>query len=255
MKTKPIKTPNKYKILDAYIYSGKSNREIAISLGVAEKTVENVIGRLYKDFCSVRESKCLLVEESLPLNYKSEVLNTNHINESFIKLLSEPDSQVLTDNELLYCEMYNQDHDEVKAVELAKLNVGIRKDSSNPQGYRTALQLRSYYLRKKPNVAAYLQQLQKDRLSILEDGKTFIQSELLSVISKLKKMDGERATANYLKSIETLGRILGSFEADNKIEVVSGDSALEKILQRAKEAEVIDIDDEETNSGRIRLSA
>lgn len=241
LKTKVIKTPNKYKILEEYIYSSKTNREIALALGVAEKTVENTIGKLYKDFCSVRESKCLLAEKSLPLNYKSEVLNTNHINDSFLQLLSEPDSQLLTDNELLYCEMYNQDHDEVKAIELAKLNVGIRKDSKDPKGYRTALQLRSYYLRKKPNIAAYLTQLQKDRLSILEDGKTFIQSELLSVISKLKKMDGERATANYLKSIETLGRILGSFEADNKIEVVSGDSALEKILNRAKEAEVIEV--------------
>jgi hypothetical protein len=241
---------NKYKILEEYIYSGKSNREIGIKLGLAEKTIENVIGRLYKDFCAVRETKSLICEATLPLNYKSEVLNTNHINDSFLEKLSEPDSPTLSDNELLFAELYNQDHDEVGAIETSKLNVGIRKDSKDTNGYKNALHLRGLYLRKKPNVAAYLNQLQKEKLSILKDGKVFLQSELLSVIGKLKKMDGERATANYLKSIETLGRILGAFDDKITIDSVNGDSVLDKILQKAKKAkaEIIEEGDDDYNS-------
>lgn len=234
--------PSKYKILDMYIYSGKTNKDIGIELGLAEKTVENTISRLYKDFLNMRETKCLIVEQSLPVNFKSELLDTNQINKEFLERLSEPDSPTLTDNELLFCEMYNQDHDEIKAIETARLNIGFKRDSMT-DNYKTAMHLRGYYLRRKPNIASYLTQLQKDRLSILEDGKVFMQSELLSVINKLKMNDSERSTSNYLKAVETLGRILGAFDDKVTVETINGDSAIDKILERAKQANVKEIEE------------
>lgn len=235
MKTKVIKTPNKYKVLDLYVYSGKTNREIAQELGIADKTVENTIRKFYKDFTAVRETKSLLASQSKPVTFNGELLELDDINKGFLSKLSEPDSHVLTDNELLFCEMYHQDGDEMKAIETSKLNFGISPHGQNLEAYKTAVHLRGYFLRRKPNVASYLEQLQKERLSVLDDGKVFIQSELLSVINKLKKMDGERATANYLKSIETLGRILGAFDDKVTVETVSGDSALDVILSKARE--------------------
>ena len=115
----------KYQILDDYIYSPMTNREISEKYSIHEKTVERHIRNLYKDFLNVRETKALITSQSLPLNFTKEILDNNQINESFLKLLSEPDSLTLSDNELLFCELYNQDGDEVSALEVAGLAKGL----------------------------------------------------------------------------------------------------------------------------------
>lgn len=233
---------NRYKALDLYIYSSLSNKEISEKLGVGEKSVERYIRTLYKDFLNARETKCLLMEQALPINYKSEILDTNQINEEFLNLLSEPDSGLLSDNELLFCEMLNQDHDEIKALEVSKLNKGLKSNKEGRDQYKVSCQLRSFYLRRKPNVASYLTSLQQQKLEIVKDGKGFIQAELMAVIEKLKRMDGERSTANYLKAVDTLARLMGLFTEKIEVTNVSGDAALDRILNRAKEAgEVEDV--------------
>jgi len=160
------------------------------------------------------------------------------INEAFLSLLSEPDSLVLTDNELVFCELYNDDGDDVRALEESKLNAGLKKtkDIRDREEYMHALQLRSFYLRRKPNVGAYLLQIKQDKIRSITDGKQFIQTELLAVIERLKAAGSPQSLATYLKAVESLGRTFGAFEDNIKVESLSGDSALDLVIAKTREA-------------------
>ncbi len=245
-----ITAKSKYDIIDDYIYSNLSNSEIAAKYGTSDKNVGLIIARHYKSLANVRETKMLIQTQVGNDKFsmsKSEVLDTDKINESFLELLSEPDSIVLTDNEIVFCELYNETGDEVVALEESKLNAGLNRtrDERNREEYLHALQLRCFYLRRKPNVAAFLLQIKQDRLKAIKDGKEYIQNELLAVIERLKSHGSHQALATYLKAIESLGRTYGAFEDKMKVETLTGDSALDRILQKTKEVQGRVIESEE----------
>lgn len=236
-----ITAKSKYDIIDDYIYSNLTNLEIAEKYGTSEKNVGLIIARHYKALANVRETKMLLQTQVGNQRFsmsKSEVLDTNKINEEFLSLLSEPDSLVLTDNELIFCELYNDDGDEIRALEESKLNAGLKKtkDIRDREEYVHSLQLRSFYLRRKPNVGAYLLQIKQDRIKSITDGKQFVQTELLAVIERLKAAGSINSLSTYLKAVESLGRTYGAFEDKVSIETLSGDSALDLIIAKTREA-------------------
>jgi len=236
-----ITAKHKYDIIDDYIYTNLTNKEISEKYGTSEKNVGLIIARHYKALANVRETKLLLhtqVGNSRFVMSKNEVLDTNKINEEFLSLLSEPDSLVLTDNELIFCELYNDDGDEIRAIEESKLNAGLKKtkDIRDREEYVHAVQLRSFYLRRKANVGAYLLQIKQDRIKSITDGKQFVQTELLAVIERLKTSGSINSLSTYLKAVESLGRTFGAFEDKVTVENLSGDSALDKILMRATQA-------------------
>jgi hypothetical protein len=170
---------------------------------------------------------------------KSEVLDTEKINKEFLDLLSEDESLVLSDNELIFCELYNDDGDEIRALEESKLNAGLKKtrDIRDKEEYNHALTLRSFYLRRKPNVASYLNQIKREKIKQIIDGKEFVQTELLAVIERLKAHGSPQSLATYLKAIESLGRTFGAFEDKLTLNELSGDTGIDRILAKAKEAQ------------------
>jgi len=236
-----ITAKSKYEIIDDYIYSNLTNLEIAEKYGTSEKNVGLIIARHYKALANVRETKMLLQTQVGNQRFtmsKSEVLDTDKINEAFLNLLSEPDSITLTDNELVFCELYNDDGDDVRALEESGLHAGLKKtkDIRDREEYQHALQLRSFYLRRKPNVGAYLLQIKQDKIKSITDGKQFVQSELLAVIERLKAHGSTQSLSTYLKAVESLGRTFGAFDDKLIVEGLSGDSALDKIIARTQEA-------------------
>jgi len=236
-----ITAKHKYDIIDDYIYSNLTNLEIANKYGTSEKNVGLIIARHYKALANVRETKILLQTQAGSQRFimaKSEILDTEKINAEFLALLSEPDSITLTDNELVFCELYNDDGDEVRALEESGLNAGLKKtnDMRFREEYMHALQLRSFYLRRKPNVGAYLLQIKQDKIKSITDGKQFVQSELLSVIERLKAHGSTQSLSTYLKAVESLGRTYGAFDDKLVVEGLSGDSALDMIIAKTREA-------------------
>ena len=241
-----ITKQHKYDIIDDYIHSGLSVSEIANRYNTTESNIELIVTRHYKALSNMRETRVLLANQTLQCykSFKTEVLDPEKINESFLEKLSEPDSLVLSDNEVVFAELYNYDGDEVKALEESKLNVGLKKarDPKDREEYTQALLLRAFYLRRKPNVASYIQRLQEEKLKAIVNGKGFIQSELLSVIEKVRNSSGDRNVMTHLKAISELARTYGAFEDKMIVEGLDGDSAINRILAKAREAkgEVID---------------
>jgi predicted DNA-binding protein YlxM (UPF0122 family) len=236
-----ITAKHKYDIIDDYIYSSLSNSEIAKKYGTSENNVGLIVARHFKALSNVRETKFLLQSQLGSQRFameKSEVLDTDKINQEFLDLLSEPDSISLTDNELIFCELYNDDGDEIRALEESGLGVGLKrtKDIRDREGYQNSLKLRSFYLRRKPNVGAYLLQIKQDKVKAITDGKQFIQTELLSVIERLKSAGSPQALSTYLKAVESLGKTYGAFEDKLTVDGLSGDSALDNIIAKTRAA-------------------
>lgn len=233
-----ITKKHKYDIIDDYIYSGLSNSAIADKYGTTQQNVELIISRHYKAIVNVRETKSLMGEIVTTSNWQYEILDPSSVNDRFKEMLSPPDSLVLTDPEMIFCELYNYHGDDIKAIEGSKMNIGLRKsrEDRDREEYNQSCILRAFFLKRKPNVASYLTKIQRDKLEAIKDGKGFVQAELLSVIEKVRNSHDDRSIATHLKALSELGRTLGAFEEKITIENISGDSAIEKILQRAREA-------------------
>lgn len=236
-----ITSKHKYDIIDDYIYSDLSNREIGDKYGTSENNVGLIVARHFKALANVRETKMLISTQDGNQKFimnKNEILDTEKINSEFLQLLSEPDSLVLSDNELLFCELLNDDGDEIRALEESRLNSGLKKskDIRDRDEYRHALTLRSFYLRRKPNVGAYLQKIKEDKIKSIIDGKQFVQGELIAVIERLKAAGTPASLATYLKAVESLGRTYSAFDDKITVEGLSGDTALDHIIAKTREA-------------------
>jgi hypothetical protein len=244
-----ITKESKYDIIDDYIYSGVTIQTLADKYKTTTNNIELIITRHYKALSNVRETRVLLSQQpTLYQSFKMDVLDPEKINKEFLSLLSEPDSLILTDNEVIFCELMNYDGDDIKAIVESKLDAGLKrtKDHKDREQYKQAMHLRAFYLKRKPNVAAYLQKIQQDKLKTIVDGKGFIQSQLLSIMEKVRNLEGERAAMTQLKCVEQLARTVGAFEDNLNITGLDGDSAIDKILRRAKEAKGTLIEQEDS---------
>lgn len=231
----------RYEIIDDYIYSSLTNPQIAEKYSTSENNVNLIVTRHFKALSNVKETKSLIQtqfgNDKVSMS-KESVLDTDKINKEFLNLLSDPDSTALSDNELMFCELYNDNGDEVRALEESKLNLGLKKsrEDRDREEYENSLRLRSFYLRRKPNVGAYLNKLKSEKIQRIINGKEFVQNELLEVIERLKNSGGDKNLSTYLKAVVELGRSYGAFEDKLSVSELSGDSALDKILMRAREA-------------------
>jgi len=240
--TQSLDIAKRWKIIEDYLQCKLSNNDIAEKYQVSVKTVETTVQETYKKFQNVRETKTLLATQKRPdvfLQLKSDHIDSSRINQAFLDALSEPDSYVLTDAEMIFCELFVNNGDELQAVEEAGLHVGLNK--RDPVTYKEAVRLRAFYLRRKPNVAAYLNEIRKKLVVTMENGKTHLQAELLALVEKLRNSSDSRSTASLLKSIELLGKSIGAFEEKITVDNISSDDALDRILKRASKAEIVEL--------------
>lgn len=226
----------KWAVIEEYIESKLSNTDIAEKYEISPRAVNRIIDEAYRKFQNVRETKHLIATQRLPDKFRINhvpLIQPEQINESFLQLLSEEDSLVLTDNELLFSEYFVHLGDEKQAVKKSKLDKGLNKGVK--KGYEEGLELRSFYLRRKPNVAKYISELQKESLKSISTGRDKIQVELLSVLEKLRNNGDPKVIPQLLKTIELLGRSVAAFEDKQTIEHVGGDDALDRIFKRAQQ--------------------
>lgn len=225
----------KWLILEEYLRCKLSIPDIAIKYSTSPDKVERFISKLYKNFQNVRETKMLLQSQRAPEYFKSiqkNHLDPDRINREFLSKLSDPLSPSLTNEELIYCELFVSDGDSCKAIEESGLSVGI--DKGDRGSYQNAIKLRDFYLRKKENIKEYILFLQRERVKLLETGKSHIQSELLALVEKLRNNGDPKLVPSLLKAIELIGRSIGAFEDKQVIEHVHGDDALDRIISKAK---------------------
>lgn len=237
-----ISIPKKWKVVEDYLACKLSNNDIAEKYQLDPRTVDHIICDLYKKLQNIKETKTLIATQKRPevfLQIKKDYIDSDRINQDFLDLLSEPDSQVLTDNELIFSELFVNNGDEISALEESGLNVGLKK--GDKASYNNSCKLRAFYLRRKTNVATTIRDIQRSKLKVMNMGKEHLQSELLALVEKLRNNTDIRSTSPLLKSIELLGRSIGAFEEKITVETVNGDDVLDRILQKARPADIIEL--------------
>ena len=234
-----VQLDKKWKVIEEYLDCKLSNNDIAEKYQLSTDTVENLVKDTYRKFQNVRETKILITTQGQPerfLRLKRDYILSDKINQEFLEKLSEPDSLVLTDNEMLFCELFADHGNEISALEESGLDAGLQKTNVKQDTFNSSLKLRSFYLRRKPNVAGMIKEIQQRKIKVMTSGKEHLQAELLAVVEKLRNNGDPRSVPAIPKSIELLGRSVGAYDDKQTIEVVGGDDALDKILNRAKSA-------------------
>jgi hypothetical protein len=242
-----LEPSDKWIILIDYVSLKLSNSEIATKHSISEGALEDFIRTIYRKFLNAKETKALIGSQSSNPNYTASIIK-NHvsaevINEGFLAKLST-DEDVLTDAEILFSEFLLEYGDDVKAIEKSKLNIGLKKycgkGNVNTE-YADALIMRSFYLKRKPNISLYIADQKKKNIAVLKDGKEYLQSSLIGLIDQLRNSNDPRQLPSMLKAIELTGRTMGAFDDKLTLGSSNGDDVLDAILAKAKQAEVVEI--------------
>jgi len=243
---KDLTPEDKWNLLKDYCSGQYNNVELGENYRLSNDSVETFISTIYKKLQNVREIRMLIGTSYNPTFseiMRKKHVDVEHINESFLSLLSGPE-EPLTDQEILFCEFlieYGEDH---TAIAKAKLDISLKK--SDKGSYFQGCKLRAFYLKKKPNIAAYITKARQENLGVLENhGKEYIQSRLIEIVEQLGNLGDKSSLTHQLKALESLARTVGAFEDKVTIETANGDDALDRLIKRAKEAHAKKVEEEE----------
>lgn len=127
------------------------------------------------------------------------------------------------------------------ALEASGLDLGIPKTLS-AKTRKYALMVRGKYLRELPSVRKYIEELQERKLKDADIEKPQVQSEILAQIEEMKELaaDDPRYRGHLLKAIEMLGKTIGAFQDNVKIEDATTKSGLELLMEKAKSSITIE---------------
>lgn len=224
--------------------SGETNHQtLAIKYSTTSGIVAKILTRHWKTFTNLRESKLLIDSQKYDDVHKSgsyialkSMGRALGMNEKFTDLLSEDDSQILSDHEVAFCLHYVSTGNSFTSVKESKLSVGLLQEKSEESRhkYKVACRLRSTYLKNKPNVAAFINQLKSEKFLPEVIDKQFVQRELLEQLELIKE-DDELSTYRKktlaLKTIESIGRTVGAFSETLRIEKVDPAEALDALAK------------------------
>jgi hypothetical protein len=162
-----------------------------------------------------------------------KALKTSFINEILRDMLSEDNAEILTDHEVMYCNLFVHTGSNSVALKESQLIKCLPRTTPVREQYL------GMYLREKPNIKLYIKSLQEDKLKEFKQDKRNIQLELATQISEIKEEiqcggDSPRNRGHILKAIELLGKTLGAFEERVRVTEVSAADALDNLLEMAK---------------------
>lgn len=224
-------------IVREYMETEQTNLELAEKYNTSEKNVELIVSRHWKALTNVRETKCLVGDQMNLLNHKGgnyialkAINNVPGINQDFLDLLSDPDDPVLSEAEMIYCFTYIATGDNYEAIHESGLHVSLMGNKSDKQRhqYQLSCRLRGHYVRRKKNVAAYLQKLKEEQYIPDIIDKTFVQRELLEQLHQLKESnDSPTVRSQILKTVEMIGKSVGAFSDVIKVQEIDPAKALD----------------------------
>ena len=234
-------------VVEAYTQGELTVHEIAEKFNTSDNNVGLIVQRHWKSLTNMRESRMLIANvESAQEHFDTkhamaQLHSTDLINEEFLALLSDPESELLSDEEATYAWCYVHTGDGGESVRTAGLDIGLIRDKALDSrfSYDKALDIRKMYLNAKPNVGRYVTQLREERLIDADVGKSRIQSELITQIDQMKASgQANKNRMAMLRSIELLGKTVGAFVERVEITEVNPSDALDELIEMAKQAEV-----------------
>ena len=234
-------------VVNDYQEGTLSVKEIAEKHGTSEDNVSLVTKRFWKSLTNMRESRALIAADTSDARSALQELNhTELINEKLLERLSPADASLLTDEEAQYAWVYVHTGDVREALKVSKLDAGLHKekDKDTRFSYDRALVLRGMYLNSKPNIVQYIKELREVKLQDANVGKARIQSELIEQLDRLKARSDGKYEAQITRTIELLGKTVGAFVDRVEVQEVNPENALDKLISMAKEAEVIEVDED-----------
>lgn len=173
---------------------------------------------------------------SKTLSFKGVKDIDQKINECFLNKLSDPLDHILTEDEINYCYLIVHENNWQNAMEDSGLNEGLLRSND---GYKRALRLRHLYLKKKPNIAKYINELQLKNLKEAKLDKQHVQSKLIQRIEILENQNDPKHETTLAKYYHMLGQSVGAFTEKIEIQEVSLDDVVKQMkeirMRRAEE--------------------
>jgi len=236
-------------IMEQYA-KGKAPKDIAKENDWDIPVLYEMIAKHMKGLRNIHETRALILDQEIDdstaisktlsktLSYKGMKNIDSNINEKFLAKLSGPHEHVLTEDEVNYCYLIVHENDWESAMEDSGLNEGLLKSNS---GYKRALKLRHLYLRRKVNVAKYINEIQLKNFKDTQLDKEYIQSNLLKRIAILEERNDPRLEPSLSRYYQMLGQTTGAFTERIQIEEVSMDDVIRNMKRiRAERNKPID---------------
>jgi hypothetical protein len=217
-------------------------KAIATKYTLSQSAVSIIIRDHWEHLTNLREAILLKESTRYPDVHKSssylslkKIQRSSKMNDEFLSLLSEDSSGLLSDEEIVFCQLMILSGNHETALEESGLAVGllVPSTSATPEakkGYRIALTLRASFLKLKPNVASFLTQLKSEKYFPDSIDKTSIQRELLHQLDVLNEditMPLSNKQKLKLSVVEALGRTVGAFSDTLRIEKIDPAKALD----------------------------
>lgn len=262
--TKGWHADTKLKIIEMYL-EGFTMAEICGQSGKGEKEVRKFINGTLHAMLNMKQTRMLVMGAAKGGGMKNKPLmssiqkemdklnNPELINEEFFKLLSPPDSELLTDAETKFCWSFAASFDYEQAMFASGLDAGLytraELEESRPgagmspiKGFEHCLRMRIAYLKTKPNLCKFIKEIQQEVVFQVDIGKDFLQKEIMLQIDRLKNnpsLDAQKLMRDYL---QMLGKTFGGFV--DKLEVGEIDHAktIEKLIKQSKKSEALSLE-------------
>jgi hypothetical protein len=226
-------------LINDFLFGG-NYQELSDKYNVTLHTVRDGI-KLYRErLNTIYEMNYManIQNTSVSTETLQKALATSFVEQTLRDMLSDDQTEVLTDHEIMYCYLFVHTGSNEIALRESQLDTCLA--SKTP----IRVQYLGMYLREKPNLKSYIQILQEDKLKDLKASKEIVQRELITQVEQLKEIvstGSSTATdrSNLIRSIELLGKTCGAFEERVRVTKVSAADALDELLEMAKAEAVL----------------
>lgn len=221
-------------IIDEYT-NGSDVTKLSDKYSIDPKSLRDSI-RLFRDkLNSTFELNYLISTQktSMPQVAIDKALETQFAEKELHLILSKSDDKTLTNEEMLYAWFFvNTGSNEIALKEAGFVKCLKVKDSVRKN-------LLGLFLREKQNISDYITILQEKKIEDISVTKGLVQSELVTQVQQLKEITtlegaSSQQRSQLLKAIELLGKSVGAFSENIRVEQVNPGEALDQLIEMAK---------------------
>ena len=219
----------KFSCLDQY-GKGVPITDIAKAVSRDKDMIRKFIQKQLKEMNTVRETNDMA--KGVPSNVLRQMGSAP------TKFLTKAFMDKLIDTAEVYAYHFAATGDNEFAIKQSGLDVGIAKNVALGTK-RYAYRVRGQFIRNQPMVSQYIKREQEIRLQEYNVEKAHIQHELIHQVEELKELVKyePRQRGNLLKSLEMLGRTIGSFTDRVEVEETDAKSGLDILMEKIKDEE------------------
>jgi hypothetical protein len=230
----------KYDILRRY-RAGEAALSIANSYNISEEQLRNFISTEIKSLNTIQETN-KLIQEQQGLPMRAQRNPSELMNERFLQEVPDRIDAYLYYFAITGSNIHALKHSGLDSFLPAKIPEETK---------RYALSIRGHYLRSLPGSADLVNQLRDQKLRDANIEKPYVQSELIDQIEQMKELsidDPKNYRGHMLKAIELLGKTIGAFQENIRVEEVSTKSGLDLLMEKCR-SEVYEYSGESEDDG------